>query len=345
LSWTVVGAGPAGIAAVGKLLDEGVAPSDLGWIDTHFEVGDFGRKWKHVPSNTRVELFLRFLENFQSFSYDRNLKRFDLDTVNPADNCKLKLAVDSLQWVTENLREKVHCFTDEALSLKLHKNRWELTLRGSKIYSKNVILATGAEPKTLDLKGPTEIALEVALDPALLSKEVNEKDTIGVFGSSHSAVLILANLLSLNRNNIEVINFYRSTHLYAVPMDGWILFDNTGLKGYAANWARKYLDGENPPNLKRLLCSDPLFETALSSCNKAVYAVGFKNRTLPHIEGFGNTTYNDKTGIIAPGLFGVGIGFPQAQVDPFLNLEYRVGLWKFADYLNCIIPIWFKYSN
>ena len=32
-AWAVIGAGPAGIAAVGKLLDHGVADKDIVWID------------------------------------------------------------------------------------------------------------------------------------------------------------------------------------------------------------------------------------------------------------------------------------------------------------------------
>lgn len=35
--WTVVGVGPAGIATVGKLIDLGVDPSCIVWIDPHFE--------------------------------------------------------------------------------------------------------------------------------------------------------------------------------------------------------------------------------------------------------------------------------------------------------------------
>ena len=37
--WAVVGAGPAGIAAVGKLLDNAVNPASILWIDPQFKVG------------------------------------------------------------------------------------------------------------------------------------------------------------------------------------------------------------------------------------------------------------------------------------------------------------------
>jgi cation diffusion facilitator CzcD-associated flavoprotein CzcO len=56
--WTVIGAGPAGIAAVGKLLDRGIADKDIAWIDPAFAAGDIGAKWRSVSSNTKVGTFL-----------------------------------------------------------------------------------------------------------------------------------------------------------------------------------------------------------------------------------------------------------------------------------------------
>jgi cation diffusion facilitator CzcD-associated flavoprotein CzcO len=59
--FAVIGAGPAGIATVGQLLDAGIPSDEIAWIDSHFAVGDFGMLWRNVPSNTRVSLFMRFL--------------------------------------------------------------------------------------------------------------------------------------------------------------------------------------------------------------------------------------------------------------------------------------------
>ena len=53
-SWGVIGAGPAGIATVGKLLDKGIPAHDILWVDPYFQVGDFGRLWSQVSSNTRA---------------------------------------------------------------------------------------------------------------------------------------------------------------------------------------------------------------------------------------------------------------------------------------------------
>jgi cation diffusion facilitator CzcD-associated flavoprotein CzcO len=71
MEWIVVGAGPAGIAAVGKLIDHGISPKKIGWIDPDFQVGDLGKKWSQVSSNTTVDLFIRFLKNCKAFSYEK----------------------------------------------------------------------------------------------------------------------------------------------------------------------------------------------------------------------------------------------------------------------------------
>ena len=39
-SWTVIGAGPAGIAAVGRLLDHGIVGEQIAWIDPEFDIAD-----------------------------------------------------------------------------------------------------------------------------------------------------------------------------------------------------------------------------------------------------------------------------------------------------------------
>ncbi|MCH9622088.1 MAG: hypothetical protein S4CHLAM20_15230 [Chlamydiia bacterium] len=341
--WMVIGAGPAGIAAVGKLIDSGVSAKSIGWMDPYFQVGDLGRKWYKVSSNTEVDLFLKFLLDCEAFRYNERPKSFPIDKLPPKDTCQLQNIAEPLQWVTDHLIKKVNPIEDKALSLSLKDNRWEIKAENSKCFAKNVILANGCAEKRLTYPDIEEIPIDVALNPEKLQKAFNPDDTIGVFGASHSAVIVLQNLEKLKAKNI--INFYRAPHVYAVQLDTWTLFDNTGLKGAAAIWAKKNLDGELPKSIKRTLTSDQSYEKDLSVCNKAVYAIGFERHQAPVLEQFEKITYNDKTGIIAPGLFGFGIAFPQAQYDPLMNLEHRVGLWKFMDYLNTILPIWFQYAN
>lgn len=339
LDWIVVGAGPAGIAALGKLLDQGIPPKQLGWIDPHFVVGDLGIRWNHVPSNTSAGLFLRFLNDCKAFDYPSRPSQFPIDLLKHEENCPLQYIVEPLQWVTNHLRKKVHAWPDMAMNLTLSHGRWAVKMKNSTVFAKKVILAIGSDPKNLSLAGPdTEIIpLEIALNPEKLTKSCSPKDTIAIFGSSHSALLVLANLHALKAN---MINFYRSPHRYAVYLKDWILFDNTGLKGFTAQWAKQHIDGILPTNLNRIHISAHTFEASLALCNKVVYATGFERRKLPVLEQFESLDYDDRTGIIAPNLFGLGIAFPQAKFDPLGRLEFSVGLWKFMDYLNGILPIW-----
>lgn len=333
--WIVVGAGPAGIAAVGKLIDHGV--KQIGWIDPHFTVGDLGQKWSRVPSNTKVGLFFRYLDDCTAFE-NKNRPKCNIDSIHPEQNCLLQDIVDPLQWVTDHLKKKVYATQDMAMALHLNLGRWEVKMKKGSLFGKKVILAIGVDPKILPVTEHEVIPIATALHPERLAKVVSSNNTIGVFGSSHSAILVLANLIELKA---KVINFYRSPHRYAVHQKDWILFDNTGLKGFAADWARKYIDGVLPTNLKRVLVSDHTFEESLALCEKVVYATGFERRKLPVLEQFEGLNYDDKTGLIAPGLYGLGIAFPQAKFDRVGHLEHLVGLWKFMDYLNGVLPFWF----
>lgn len=343
LEWTVIGAGPAGIAAVGKLIDNGVPPEKIGWMDPRFAVGDLGEKWSQVPSNTTVQLFLDFLHGSKAFQFKKRPQKFKIEELPTNETCLLQDIVDPLQWVSDNLKSKVCIFNGIAIALNFIGGKWEIKSKVQLIESRNVILAIGSEPKNLTYHEPKAIPLEVALDAKKLAQAISPDDIVGVFGSSHSAILVLANLLNLPLN--KIYNFYRSPHRYAVYLDNWILYDDTGLKGFTARWAKQNLEKKVPEKIERILTTDHVFEESLSLCTKAIYAVGFEKRKIPVMEQYADVRYDDRTGIIAPGLFGLGIAFPQAKFNPLGQLEYRVGLWKFMDYLNTILPIWIKYSN
>ena len=131
-----------------------------------------------------------------------------------------------------------------------------------------------------------EIPLEVALDPEKLADEPLENATVAVFGSSHSSMIVLPHLL---RHPVaKVVNFYRSPLRYAVYLEDWILFDDSGLKGRAAVWARENIDGQLPDRLERCLVDGPEFDSKLDECGLAVYTVGFDRRTLPETQTMGS---------------------------------------------------------
>lgn len=339
-NWAVVGAGPAGIAAIGKLLDAGVQADDIVWIDPNFQVGDLGTLWRNVDSNTKVGLFTRFLDHCSAFQLDKS--HYELFTLHPEDTCKLRFIADCLQTVTENLQRSIHTERASVERIEPYDGHWRIYLPTKQLEASNIILAIGAVPNAIENSPTQVIPLETALDAEKLKHDVNATDTVAVFGSSHSAIMIIRDCFAAGVK--RVINFYRSPLRYAVYMDDWILFDNTGLKGLTAKWAKEHIQTHPHPGLERYYSNPENLEKYLPECTKAVYATGFSARSLP-IDGMQGIPYSNKTGIIAPGLFGVGIAFPESKVDPVGNIESNVGLWKFMTYLDRVMPIWLKYTN
>src|ERR1700677_456279 len=139
-AWTVIGAGPAGIAAVGRLLDRGIAPEKIAWIDPAFTAGDLGDKWRAVSSNTIVATFLEYLNGSTAFRFSE-APRLPLQELDPDDTCPLALVADPLLWITGHLRDQVKVFETTATALYLEKRRWRIETESQEIASENVILA------------------------------------------------------------------------------------------------------------------------------------------------------------------------------------------------------------
>ncbi|MEM8662285.1 MAG: NAD(P)-binding domain-containing protein [Pseudomonadota bacterium] len=339
--WTVVGAGPAGLAAVGKLIDRGVKPSSIAWVDTEFQVGDLGQKWYRVSSNTQVKLFTQFLEDCDAFRFEL-APDFKIRHHDPEANCLLNDIAEPLRWITQQFAATVQTFKGQVSSLVLKNQCWEVELGEERFLSRNVVLAIGSEPKGLDYPNLEEIPVDLALNDEKMLEQSLKGDTVAVFGSSHSSMIVLQNLLKTDAKRI--LNFYLHPLKYSLYLNEGMLYPNTGLRGAAAVWAREAIDGTWPDRLERYHCTDPAFDKLLASCEKVVYTIGFQPRTPPLAPQFPELNYNDCNGIIAPGLFGLGIAYPQRVVDPFGNVEHNVGLWKFMNYLNSIMDLWMKYS-
>lgn len=340
--WTVIGAGPAGIAAVGRLLDHGIDGDEIAWIDPEFGAGDLGCKWAAVPSNTKVEAFLDYLTASPSFRFEE-APACELHTLEPEQTCRLGVVAEPLVWISKHLSQRVTTFPTTATDLTLTDRHWTVTTEGASIVSKNVVLAVGSIPRRLSYGNLDEIPIEDALDPAKLSQLSLDGATVAVFGSSHSSMIALPNLL--NTSVQKVINFYRSPLRYAVYLDDWILFDDTGLKGLAADWAHENIDGTYPERLERYSVDDPEFDKTLERCDHVVYTVGFERRHLPETPQWGALEYDRTSGILAPGLFGLGIAFPRYQINPLGAGDYRVGLQKFMQDLNAMLPLWLRYNT
>jgi hypothetical protein len=131
---------------------------------------------------------------------------------------------------------------------------------------------------------------------------------------------------------------------YAVYLDDWILYDDIGLKGKAASWARENIDGLLPERLERYSVHAPEFEAMLQTCDRVVYTIGFERRPCPVTPQWGRLEHNATNGILAPGLFGLGIAFPAYATDPLGFGQRRVGLQKFMRHLTAVLSLWLQYS-
>ncbi|RLV59227.1 pyridine nucleotide-disulfide oxidoreductase [Parashewanella curva] len=339
-SWCVVGSGPAGIAAVGNLIDSGVPADDIAWVDPHFSVGDIGDKWFRVQGNSKVKGFMAFFNECASFRFHQ-APLFKIHSIDPERSCRLCHLLPPLEWITEQLLSQVTSFKMKVNKISRTHGKWCLTGNELDIQASKVVLATGSEPKTLPLTIPT-IPLNEALNDKIIRSKNLVDETIAVFGSSHSAMVALENLM--NTQVKKVINFYRSPTKYAVYMDDYVLFDNTGLKEHAALWAKTNIDGTLPDRLERVYCEGDHWNEKIDQCTKAVFCIGFEARTDIQISDIQQPlSYNPYNGIIAHGLFGVGVGFPNLVTDPFGYQEWNVGIGKFMDYIKQVLPIWLKY--
>ncbi len=340
--WAVIGAGPAGIAAIGNLLDRGITPKEILWIDPHFNVGDIGALWNSVSSNTSVELFFDYFNFCESFEF-KKAPLFEINQLKPDNTCQLKFIMDPLKWITSQLREKVYSTVGFVKQISMFENHWRLEFQKQQgeYLAQKVILSIGAKPKSLAIENIQEIPIDIGLNKKKLRDAVKNMKRVAVFGSSHTAVILIRDLLELG---LEVDNYYQEALRYAVFFEDWVLFDDTGLKGETAQWARKNLHGSLPKGLNRYLSSPKALDSHLKNVQAALYAIGFKRRPF-HIEGLPfDFCYNPHCGIIAPGIFGTGIAFPEYNIDRYGHHESRVGLWKFIEYTQRVLPLWMNYG-
>ena len=261
-------------------------------------------------------------------------------------------------------------------------NSWTVRIRTPdsmqeiEVIASQLILCTGSSPTVVPIPvsglSIERLDLDTVLQPSKLAKtfSTEELSTIAVIGASHSAILALMNLYELSRSKptthaqLRIKWFTRHPLRYAEFMDGWILRDNTGLKGQAAQFAREHLEDDSLPVsdagkfIEKIDCAGGsqketlAYETHLPGCTHIVHAVGYTRDPIPPLSRNGQPldslefdhTAGDfrdkKSGMIIKGLHGAGIAFPERVVDPHGNVEYAVGFFKFMKFLKRVVPMW-----
>lgn len=334
--WAIIGAGPAGIAAVGVLLDLGVDASSIIWVDPEFNVGRLGKYYSNVPSNVEAERFLNFVLNCKAFALCCSpsidlLKEYDHEC-----ECPLYVIINPLRDITAQLRKKVLSIQGCMTALDFIDDVWHVHANDTHFTANHVVLATGSQPKTLPYGQDKTISLDLALDKYVLSEHVTDEDTVGVVGNAHSGVLILKSLTELEVPRIisfekHPIQFYWDEGCEA-----------SGLQGITAVWAEEHLTPVFPPHIIRIKSDSNHLQAWVPICDKIIYAIGYERNPLPPINGKTDLEYNDKNGTIMPRLFGLGIAFPKEYISSVGNKESEVGLQEFLIYAQKVMPEWMK---
>ncbi len=343
VQWTIIGAGPAGIIVVSLLLDLGIPPKSIAWVDPEFNVGRLGKYYTTVPGNSQTKVFIEFINSCKVFQCCNPSSICIINSYGPDDDYPLNIIVEPLQTITNYICTQVTTYTSELKSLEFNDESWHVGTTHELFTSHNVVLATGSHPKTLSYTSNQEIPLDLALDKNTLATLVTTEDSVAVVGGSHSAILILKYLTELNVKRI--INFYKNPLCYSYEADGIYYNATDGLKGTAARWAQQVLEKNCPAHLMRIKNTPEALEAWLPVCNKIIYAIGYERNQLPTINGMPNTlydAYNATSGVIGPRLFGIGIAFPEQFIDQTGTPQLGIGLIDFMQYAQCVLPEWMQ---
>jgi hypothetical protein len=323
--WAIVGAGFAGITALAVLIDSGVDPSTVAWLDPEFNVGRVGKYYREVPGNVQTQHLTEFVENcplFKTITSDalNKLYTYPVEQFQP-----LKVIVDPLLDFTAYLQSMVTPIQNCATSLLRTDYGWRVQHSGGIINAKKVILAIGAEPKILNYNIPI-IPLDDALNKNSLAQHVSCDDTVAVFGAMHSAMLVLKYLTKCCVK--KMVNFYLEDYFIGSP----------GLEGATAEWVQEVLEKNPPANLIRVLSTAENRATFLPECTKAVYAIGYETRKLLINDSY-DIMFDEYTGIIDENLYGIGIAFPPTALFNGMRIA-KNGLYAYLVYAKKLVPRW-----
>lgn len=314
-----------------------------------------------------------------------------LRSMDPVKSCQLSHAADMLLMLTEGLSKTPGVITKKVqvtdATLDEASKQWTVNLTSTipsetdstPISAKRLIMCTGSSPNNSPL--PVTIPslhvldLDCALSPTLLSTTLSPlgPTSVAVIGASHSAILVLMNLYNLARTSkpdLRITWLTRHKLRYAEQRDGWILRDNTGLKGEAAEWARQNLEPDTMPNsdvasyITKVAyesgAEKETYEQHLPGTDFYVQAIGYSRDPIPALktsEGRAiEPVFDHENGHFAyaagknggsegtlqklPGLYGAGIAWPARVVDPEGNVEYAVGFFKFMKHIKKVIGTW-----
>jgi len=289
--YAIIGFGIAGQLLILELLKSNISPKDIIICDQTFLGGDLAIKYGSVMSNTPWWKTKKALE-----IYTTDIPDYPIDKCTPlreiANTC-LKVALSAARNV-----EKL---TTMVLSLEQTDSQWTIKHSFNSFNATTVFLTIGGTEKQLDISIP-QIPLEIAMDKDKLKNYISS-DTIAVFGTSHSGVIVLDNLEALNTTAYGI---YKGSEPFVFEPKAY-----DGLKEHSSTIATEILQ-EKFSHISLTSWNNPLaIHKALQKTTKVVIATGFKSKTLDtkFID------YNPETAELQfSGLYGFGLAYPGVTI-------------------------------
>ena len=324
----IVGAGVTGLSMLLLLQQSGTDLSKVVIIDPHFDGGDLARKWTAVQSNTPLS------KSTGAITAANPLCTFppDLDTTGTT---KLIEIVHHLTSHAGPILKKVQQTKGTVLQANYssEQQRWSIQLEsGLEIVAKRLILATGSEPRTLDIPIPS-IPLENALDVSRLQHYIKPGKRAIVFGTMHSGTIVIRNLVSCGAH---VTALYKSPEPFYWARDG--AYD--GIKEEAAQIADDIVQKKLAVELVPIQDTSRVIRSS-SSADWVVFAMGFEARNMIKVSvdmvNMPALNYNKHTGALEglPAAWGFGIAYPNSAPD---GIHLDVSVAAFLEHMKPQIP-------
>jgi hypothetical protein len=304
-SYGIVGFGIAGQLLVLELVKRGIKQDEICIFDENFLGGALVTRYGSVLSNTPWSKTKRALMAYPLWSAetiaegDKKYKEEDCMPLRDVGKYCLEVSLRSCPFA-EKLTTRV-----EKLEYITENNCWKIQHSYGEINCKYLFLGPGGTEKQIQFDKP-QIPLSIALDKYSLDKIISaEKDTVAVFGLSHSGTICLQNLQELG---VKTIGIYNTEKPFIFARDG----DPNGIKEASEKIADNILAGKFK-NCK-LISYNNFYDLSKSllKCTKIISCIGFNAREI----GGKKPEYNsdDAKVNIGPNCYGYGIAFPKISI-------------------------------
>jgi len=270
---TLVGFGVAGQLLLSHILQI-VPKHQVCIVDPDFIGGDLARDYRAVTTNTMIGQKIESLKESWPSIATALAKRGELT------DCVL------LSDLIHDIRESSHDYargckqiydTVKDISWSAETKTWTLNFQSRPSHTTSIVcICTGMEPRQEDYGIPI-IPLRIALDPVALKQTVSDGQHVIVFGSSHSATLILK---SLHELSISTTCIHHTKTPFKYDRDG----NYGGIKQESAVIADAILRGEYKALTLVALSDVKGLSNAIRRADWCIQAVGFSPR-IPNIIG------------------------------------------------------------